>query len=83
MLLGNLLVQNSARKKLFSSVSAIPSNKVGLVLGTVKILKNGRINLYFKYRVQAAYDLYKSGKVEYLLISGGQWKSGLRRTYRF
>lgn len=55
---------------MFSSVSAIPSNKVGLVLGTVKILKNGRINLYFKYRVQAAYDLYKSGKVEYLLISG-------------
>ena len=48
----------------------VPTNKVGLVLGTSKWLKDGRPNLYFKYRIQAAYDLYKAGKIKYILVSG-------------
>ncbi len=44
--------------------------EVALVLGTGRNLGNGRINLYYKYRLEAAETLYKSGKVNYLLLSG-------------
>lgn len=53
-----------------NKVQNIPVNHVGLVLGTSKYLRNGQVNLYFTYRIDAAEELYKSGKVEYLLVSG-------------
>ncbi len=54
----------------YSDISELPANKVGLVLGTSKYVKNGRPNNYFQYRMDAAEALYRAGKVEYLLISG-------------
>jgi SanA protein len=54
----------------YDDLSDIPTRKVGLVLGTAKTLKNGRQNLFYKFRVDAAANLYKAGKVKYLLISG-------------
>lgn len=64
------LVVNSTSDKLYSSTTEIPFNKVGLVLGTGKVLSNGRINLYYQYRIDAAVKLFKSGKVQFLLVSG-------------
>jgi len=66
----HILVEKSTEKYLFNNFDKLPKNKVGLVLGTVKILKNGRINHYYKYRLQTAVELYKSGKIQYLLLSG-------------
>lgn len=48
----------------------LPNEKVGLVLGTSKTLKNGYKNYYFEYRIDAAEQLYKKGKVKYLIVSG-------------
>jgi len=70
IILGNLLVQNAAKGNLYSELAELPKNKVGLVLGTVKTLKNGRVNRYFKYRVQAAHRLFAGGKIDYILVSG-------------
>jgi len=64
------LVQNTASKKVYNSTEKIPHNKVGLLLGTSKTLSNGRINLYYKYRIDAAVDLFKSGKIDFILVSG-------------
>ena len=64
------LVEKSASDKVFNSTKEIPHNKVGLFLGTGKILSNGRINLYYKYRIEAAAKLYKAGKVDFILVSG-------------
>jgi SanA protein len=33
-------------------------------------LSNGRNNLYFSNRIQAAVELYKAGKTDYFIISG-------------
>ncbi len=66
----NLMVIHAAKGKLYSNVSEVPHRKVGLVLGTSKILSNGRINLYYQYRLDAAIQLYKSGKISYVLVSG-------------
>lgn len=54
----------------FDSVQAIPHCKVGLVLGTTPILSNGNANSYYRLRIEAAERLFKSQKVDYLLISG-------------
>ncbi len=70
-----LLVERSTKKYLYNDFTALPKNKVGLVLGTVKILKNGRINHYYKYRLQTAVELYQSGKIDYLLLSGDNHKN--------
>jgi SanA protein len=40
------LVERTASDKVYNSTDEIPYNKVGLFLGTGKILSNGRINLY-------------------------------------
>ncbi len=66
----NKIVQNSSASKIYSSINDIPHNKVGLLLGTSKTLRNGRINLYYKYRIEAAVSIFRSGKIEYILISG-------------
>ena len=66
----NYSIVKNAEEKTFSSVQKIGYNKVGLVLGTSKTLKSGHINLYFKYRVEATVDLYKNGKIDYVLVSG-------------
>lgn len=63
-------IENNAAQKTFSDPEEMNPNKVGLVLGTAKYLSNGRINLYFKYRIQATVALYKKGKIEFILISG-------------
>jgi SanA protein len=68
--LSNKLIEKNAKEKLFSNTQKIPKNKVGLLLGTSKYLRNGSINLYYKYRLNAAIKLYKSGKIEYIIISG-------------
>ena len=54
----------------YSAVDAVPKNKVGLVLGCVPRLSNGRANSFFTHRMTAALELYQAEKVEYLLVSG-------------
>ena len=66
----NYSVNNSAENKLYTSVDTIPKHKVGLVLGTIKYLANGRVNLYYTYRINAAVQLFKSNKIDYILVSG-------------
>ncbi len=66
----DLWVKSSAHSKLYTSVKEIPSNKVGLLLGTSKILANGRINLYYQYRINAAAELYHANKIKFILASG-------------
>lgn len=64
------MVKNEVEGKLFDDVHSISFNKVGLLLGTAKILQNGKINLYYTYRINAAVELFNSGKIEYILVSG-------------
>ena len=63
-------VESNANLKVYSSVKNIPNNKVGLVLGTSKFNRNGYVNYYYKYRIDAALALYKAGKVTTFIVSG-------------
>lgn len=66
----NLYVEVVSGEKMFTDVQEIPANKVGLLLGTAKYLQGGKINLYYKFRIDAAVELYTSGKIQYILVSG-------------
>lgn len=54
----------------FNDINQVSKNKVGLLLGTSKTLKDGRTNLFFKYRVDAAVQLFNTGKIDFILVSG-------------
>ena len=66
----NYLIKENAKNKTFISTIDISTNRVGLVLGTTKMLRNGRVNLFYKYRVNAAVALYNSKKISFILVSG-------------
>src|ERR1044072_8336475 len=66
----NYIINKTAKGKLFTDAKAIPYNKVGLLLGTSKRLSSGYQNLYYNYRIEAAAQLLKEGKIKSLVISG-------------
>jgi SanA protein len=70
LLYGAQTIPRRIRGRLFDDVAEIPANRVGLVLGCTRTLKNGNPNLYFAYRIDAAAELFRAGKVELLLVSG-------------
>lgn len=70
IVVSNYSIESYASDKTFSAVSDIKKNKVGLVLGTSKLLQNGRTNLYFTYRIEATVALYKEDKIDFVLVSG-------------
>jgi SanA protein len=74
VMLCNFLVNKNAKGKLYNSTNEIPYQKVGLLLGTGKYLSNGNINMYYKYRIEAATALLKANKIKYLIISGDNSK---------
>ena len=69
----NHLVVNNAKGKAFSEIDSIRYNKVGLLLGTTPQARFDRItNYFFIYRIDAAEQLYKAGKIDQILISGDE-----------
>lgn len=65
----NYSATKAGKGVLFDDVNDVPEQRVGLVFGCSSKLGN-RDNLYFKYRIQAAAELYHAGKVEKLIVSG-------------
>ncbi len=70
ILLCNYWVVESTRKDNYFSMEDLPSNDVGLVLGTSPKTMSGSNNLFFDYRMEAAARLYKEGKIKYIILSG-------------
>ena len=54
----------------FADVATVPAADVALVLGTALIGPEGGPNRYFVYRLDAAAELWKAGKVKFLIASG-------------
>lgn len=70
LLLSNYWVVKQARGATYHSLVEMPKNPVGLVLGTSKRVRGGQENLFFKYRMQAAVDLFNAGKIKFIIVSG-------------
>jgi len=64
------LVRHAASGRTYSDPALIPHRHVGLVLGCSRHLGNGDPNPFFDSRIQAAVTLFRTGKIDYLLVSG-------------
>jgi SanA protein len=72
----NSIIVKRTNNLVFSSLSEIPHNKVGLLLGTSKLLGSGKPNQYFKNRIQATVSLFQAKKIDFIVISGDNSKIG-------
>jgi SanA protein len=68
------MVESHARY--ICEIEKLPSCRAALVLGCSPTVRNGRyINSYFSARIRKAAELYKSGKVKVLILSGDNGRS--------
>ena len=73
MLICNQIVVNNAEGKVFSDIDSIKYNKVGLLLGTTPQARITKVkNYFFIYRLDAAEQLYRAGKIKQILLSGDE-----------
>ena len=70
ILLCNYVIVSTTKNSLYSDLNTIPSNEVGVLLGTSKYSSLGGVNDYYRLRLEAAYQLYKAGKINFILVSG-------------
>lgn len=64
-------VKYKSNGKTYTSVNSIPSNRVGVLLGTSpKSRYTKQRNPFYVFRIEAAVKLYKAGKIKRILISG-------------
>ena len=71
-----VLVRRASAGRLYDSAADIPHREVGLVLGCSRRLGSGDPNPFFDSRVHAAAELFRAGKVDYLLVSGDNHTKG-------
>lgn len=72
----DILVARAGVGRIHYSPGSVPPTDVAMVLGTSPRTRDGRANLFFRYRVEAAAELFKSGKVRHLLLSGDNRTQG-------
>jgi len=63
-------ISSFSAQYIYEDWNQLPENKCGLLLGTSKYKIKGGINPYFSERLDAAAELYNSGKIKYIIASG-------------
>lgn len=59
-----LVVKSAGRGRIYTDTALVPARRVGVVLGA------GQGSRYYRWRLDAAAELFKAGRVEFLLASG-------------
>lgn len=71
-----LIVSLYAGNNIYEHINQIPSNKVGVILGTSKYYvntnNNKKLNPYFICRINAICSLFNANKIKYIIISGNK-----------
>lgn len=70
IIVSEVMVKTVTKNHLYNSISEVPHKKVGLLLGTARWTLDGRKNLYYQYRINAAVELFNAKKIDYILVSG-------------
>ena len=69
-------VASVASLYVYREVDQVPPRRVALVLGTAKYAPSGNVNHFYARRIQAALDLYETGIVTRILVSGDNSRVG-------
>jgi SanA protein len=72
--IANNKIDKSANGLVYNDLDQIPHNKVGLLLGTSKLLKSGQTSLFFTNRIKATVDLFHARKIDFIVASGDNSK---------
>lgn len=73
LLAADIAVDNNAEGRTFDNVDNIPHNKYAMLLATSPITPAGEHNYSFDKRIDAAEQLFNSGKCDYIIASGGNY----------
>lgn len=68
------IVSSNASGRTYDDPEEIPYHKYGMVLGTSPITRSGLPNYMFQNRIKAAATLYKTGKIDTIIASGGDYQ---------
>lgn len=71
----NVWVLGSCCGRLYDNVETVPHKRVAVLLGTNPKTKTGKMNYFYKHRIDAAVKLFQHGKIDCILISGDNSKS--------
>jgi SanA protein len=66
----NIWVLGSCSGRLYDNAETVPHKRVAVMLGTNPKTKTGKMNYFYKHRIDAAVKLYQNGKIDRILISG-------------
>lgn len=66
-------VSFNASGRTFDSLEEVPEHEYGLLLGTSPFTAQGARNFYFENRIKSAVELYKTGKIKRIIVSGGDY----------
>jgi SanA protein len=70
ILMPDLYITVYSSVHIYNDIEKVPYNKCGLLLGTSKYRPEGGVNPYYAQRLDAAVQLYKAGKVDFIIASG-------------
>jgi SanA protein len=70
IIIANYKVEKATDNLFYHDLRSIPYNKVGLLLGTSKLLRSGKPNQYFFNRINSTFSLFTAHKIDFLVISG-------------
>lgn len=78
----DFVVSLKAEGRLYDDIRSVPHRKIGLVLGTSPVSTlTGKRNRHFDNRIRAAADLLLAGKVDMLVVSGGDYRDSEEKGY--
>ena len=63
-------VQGYAKHFIVTDIKQLPKKDAALVLGTTKYVTKGKINSFYKARIEAASKVWREGKVRAIVVSG-------------
>lgn len=66
----DIYIARQAAPNLYHDIKKVPAKKAALVLGTAKYMIGGGKNYFYTYRIRAAVELFKAGKVKAIVVSG-------------
>ncbi|HNV44594.1 MAG TPA: ElyC/SanA/YdcF family protein [Exilispira sp.] len=66
----DMYVSISSNKKIYKDLNSLPDKDYGVLLGTSKYTKNGKINVFYKNRIDAAKDILINDKISRIIASG-------------
>lgn len=69
-------IARNARGRCLDDARKVPAAHAAVVLGTSARLPDGRVNLFFRPRLEAAAALYHAGRVQALIVSGDNSRPG-------